>query len=764
MTLSRTEHAHSAVLGSRRERLIWGAVVAVVVALGYVLILGVDSRFFYIDDTESGAIPNWLQLGRILREGQFPSLVLDQWMAGNYPVEGQGGLWNPVQMAINYISPSVDNLVVLATGVKLGFSIVLAWGVYRVALAYGARPAWAAVAATSAPFVGFTLFFENTSWVTALMGTAWIMNAWASSVSYARGRSGPILPFAFLYLAISVGYVHAAVMAGVMIGSVAIGEWVHQRQWRPAARVAAVGVAAAACGAITFLPGVLTSSVTWRSGTEGTFNDNFLTAPWSETLTASIPSSVTSIESWSGETTSSPVTYIAWFLVPALAFIAWQRVPESLRELTAPLILLGFALIFTAGPSDIGPVRWPARVLPFVAIVALIIVVTLVSRYGTLERLRPRLLAASLLIVVLVLRAGSSGPEMFGNHIISGLLIAAVGGLVLFLASRFSTRVAAALLIATIAPVAMYQVAHFDPPFAKWWLPTSQSEAKEEFPQWQGSTLQLGDRTLTETSADNAEDTRLPWHSQVYGNSAKIMGLDYVNAYTPVGYLDFANLLCFEHEGSTCPDAFHRVFQTEVYTGKTYADLMRLDRVVLQKNQYPLADAQAPPPGWTWVTPPTYDSNRQTYVLERVDGLIPENIGRVVATVGATAESQSSSANSENVQVSSPTGGSVVFARLAWPGYSATLNGEPLQTKGLGDIFLYVDLPPGTTDADLDIEFSPPGQKLGFVGITAGVLILLVLVVLDVRRRRVGRSDTSSGAEDTLESPATEHSSSDANR
>ena len=56
---------------------------------------------FRIDDTESGAGPNWLQLGRIMRDLQFPSLMLDQWMAGNYPVEGQGGLWNPVQMAIN---------------------------------------------------------------------------------------------------------------------------------------------------------------------------------------------------------------------------------------------------------------------------------------------------------------------------------------------------------------------------------------------------------------------------------------------------------------------------------------------------------------------------------------------------------------------------------------------------------------------------------------------------------------------------------------
>lgn len=736
MTPTDTQIARAALPDSRRERLGWGAAVAAVVILGYLLVLSVDPRFFYIDDTESGAIPNWLQLGRILRDGRFPSLVLDQWMAGNYPVEGQGGLWNPIQMAINYISPSIDNLVLLATAVKLGFSILLAWGVYRVALVYGARANWAAVAGASAPFVGFTLFFENTSWVTALIGTAYITNAWASSVKYARGHSGPVVPFVFLYLAISVGYVHAAVMAGVMIGSVAIGERLFQRLWRPALKVCSVGIAAAACGAVTFLPGVLTSAVTWRSGDEGTFNDNFLTAPWSESLTASIPTAVTSIESWAGETTESPVTYIGWFVVPALAFIAWRRVPGGLRELAAPLILLAFALIFTAGPSDIGPIRWPARILPFVAIVALIVVVTLISRYGTLDRLRPRLFAAGLLTLVLLLRAGSSGPEFFGRHVLAALAILLVGALALLLAHRVSTRATAALLLATIAPVAMYQVATYEPPFDKWWLPATQSEATAEFPQWQGATLQLGSRALTETQADGPDDPQLPWHSQVYGNSAKVMGLDYVNAYTPVGYLDFANLLCFEHEGSTCPDAFVRLFETEPYTGKTYADLMQLQRVVLQKLQYPSAERETAPAGWRWVTAPTPESARQVYVLERVGGSIPAASGRVAATVNASADPISSNADSEHVTVSAPAGGSVVFSRLAWPGYTATLNGEPLQTKGLADIFLFVDLPPGTENADLEITFRPPGERLGLAAMAGGVMVLIGLVVLDVRRRR----------------------------
>ena len=375
------------------ERLAWMAAVASIIVIGFLAIGAHDHRYFYIDDTESGAVGNWIQLGHILRDGQFPSLVLDQWMAGNYPVEGQGGLWNPVQMLINYLAPSFDDLALLAAVVKCIFSIILGWGLFRVAIEYGARAEWAAVAGACAPFAGFTLFFEQTSWITSLIGMAWVMQAWASGVRYARGRSGPLPVFTFLYLAISVGYVHATIMAGVVVGALVIGERMYQGSWIRPLRLAAAGVAAASCGAITFLPGVLTSDVTWRTGDGGVVNDNFLTAPWSETITASIPTAVTSIQSWSGETTFAPVTYIGWFVIPALAFVAWRRVVPALRELTAPLVVLGTVLVITAGPSEIGQIRWPARLLPFAAVVMLILAVVLLSRFGTIRPLRPRLVA-----------------------------------------------------------------------------------------------------------------------------------------------------------------------------------------------------------------------------------------------------------------------------------------------------------------------------------------------------------------------------------
>ena len=185
-------------------------------------------------------------------------------MGGNWTVEGQNGLWNPVQLAIDYVAPMVDRLDLLAAGVKGCFALVLALGVYRVALAYGARPAWAAVVGAAMPFSGWVLYYDSATWVTSLFGLAWTTQAWASGVRYARGQSGPVPVFVFTYLALSVGYVHSAIGMALVSLCVLVGEGVRSRSWVPAAKVAVVAIAAALCGLLTFLPGYLTSSVTWR--------------------------------------------------------------------------------------------------------------------------------------------------------------------------------------------------------------------------------------------------------------------------------------------------------------------------------------------------------------------------------------------------------------------------------------------------------------------------------------------------------------------
>ncbi len=719
----------------RRARLSWGAVTAFTVGLGYLLILLRNTQFFLQDDTESGAVPNWLYIGERLRRGELPILTPDAWMAGNLTAEGQNSLWNPVQLAIDYVAPTVDRLDLLAAGVAGGFAIVLALGVFRVALTYGARPGWAAVVGAAMPFTGWVLYYDSATWVTSLFGLAWTTQAWASGVRYARRQSGPIPVFAFTYLALSIGYVHSAIGIALVLLCVLVGEGVRSRSWVPAAKVGAVAIAAALCGAVTFLPGILTSAVTWRViDTAGVVNNNLFTAPWSESLNAVIPTALPAIQGFSGsQVQRSPVAYIAWFILPVLAFVDWGTARRRARELTAPLMLLVVMLIVTAGPSHLGPIRWPARMLPLLAVAVLVLTGVLVSRAASTSRWRRKAMIVTVLIAVAVLRSASASPRGIGEFALWGLVLLVACALVITVGRLFGVGPMAGAVLVSILAVLWVQVGAYPRNLgvSQWHMPVSRSAAKASFPDYPGVTLQLGQRAPVKTLAE-AEAT---WRSLVFGNYPRTLGLAYVNAYTAVGHQKFSTLLCMRWEGGTCQKSNQYLFATEPATALTYADLMGLDRVVLIKHAFPQAPAQGAPVGWDFVL----DADPLAWVLERTTPR-PAQPGRVVASPGVTVTDAAASRDTaESMTVSSPDGGSVVFSRLLWPGYTAMLDGRAVPVESVEGVFVAIRLPAGTQAARLELSFRPPGTTLGLTLAAGGGALLTLLVALDSmmsRRRR----------------------------
>ena len=719
---------------SRRARLGWGAVTALTVGLGYLLILLRNRQFFLQDDTESGAVPNWLYIGDLLHRGKLPILTPDAWMAGNWTVEGQNSLWNPVQLAIYYVAPMVDRLDLLAAGVKGAFAVVLALGVYRVALGYGARPAWAAVVGAAMPFSGWFLYYDSATWVSSLFGLAWTTQAWASGVRYARGRSGPVPVFVFTYLALSIGYVHSAIGIALVSLCVLVGEGMRSRSWVTAAKVAAVAIAAALSGLVTFLPGFLTASVTWRV-MRGAVNNNMLTAPWSETLNAAIPTALPAIQGFSGQVQRAPVSYIAWFILPVLAFVDWGRARRLARELIGPLMLLVGMLVFTAGPSNLGPVRWPARLLPLLAVAVLVLIGVLVSRATSLAGWRRKAVIATFLTIISVIRSASAFPHGVFDFALWGLVLLVVSVLVIALGRRFGGAPATVAVLVSILAVLWVQVGQYPSNLgvSQWHMPVSRSAAKAHFPDYQGENLQLGQRAPVKTPAE-AEAT---WRSLVFGNYPRTLGLSYVNLYTAVGHQKFSSLLCIRWEGGTCQNAKKYVFAKEPTTGLTYADLMGLDRVVLIKHTFPNAPAQGAPGGWQFVR----DGDPLAWILERTTPR-PAQPGRVVTSPGVmVTDAAPSSDTAESMTVSSASGGSVVFSRLLWPGYTATLDGRPVPVDSVQGVFVSIRLPAGTHAARLGLSFRPPGTTLGLGLAAMGVALVTGLLALDVisRRRRRGR-------------------------
>ncbi|WP_245722180.1 hypothetical protein [Nocardia crassostreae] len=703
-------------------------------ALGYLAVVLANPRHFFTDDTESQYTGLWVMFGRAFRDGHFPLLAPEQWMSGNYTNE-EAGLFNPPQLLIDLIAPSVPNLAVYATIVKLVFAIIAALGVYRVCLAYGSRPEWAAAAGVAFLFSGFFLFFDSASWATAMTGTAWMIHAWASSVRYVRGQSGPIPVFVYLYLAISVQYVFPAVEAALMLVAVAVGELVLRGKaaWLPLTKLTAAALCAGLAGLLTFLPSMLSAKVSWR-GTAQINNDQFLTVPWSESLNASLPSTLPAFSSWWGYVQPLPMVYIAWFLIPALAFVDWRAAREHWKELVSIALFAIMMLMWTAGPGTIGPLRWPARVLPMLALGLLVLVCVLLGRFGTVGEWRKRGIAAGVLILLLWVRTFSADPHDVVWHVLSAVVVGALVAGVVYLGRTKGTAAAVLLTIGAMFPIAYFQVLGANPDIMSWDLPANRQEAREVFPKFDtGTTLQLSDRGLVQP-ADKS--LRGAYGSLVWGNYAKDLELNYVNGYTPNGHFYFGEMLCMRWDGSVCPDAYRRMFAPEPTTGRTLVDLMLIDRVVLQKAMFPDAGNQPAPEGWHFVGVPGHE--KYIWVLERDNGLVSTVNGRIGDAHDVTATSLGETDETSRVRVTSESGGRLTLARLGWPGYRVTLNGNTIPFTMVANSFVAVDIPAGTTNAELEVSWRPPGWKIGIAAAAAGLAGVAVLQWLWIRSRRRG--------------------------
>lgn len=137
-------------------------------------------------------------------------------------------------------------------------------------------------------------------------------------------------------------------------------------------------------------------------------------------------------------------------------------------------------------------------------------------------------------------------------------------------------------------------------------------------------------------------------------------------------------------------------------------------------------------------------------MLERENGPVSTVDGRIAHTDGATAASLGETDLTSRVRVDSAEGGKVVFARLGWPGYRASIDGRDVPISVVAKTFVAVEIPPGTQGAELVLSWRPPGWKIGGAAIVAGLLGLAALEWAYLRGRR---RDTDEPAADSSTAP-----------
>lgn len=723
--------------GQRLSELWWLLATMASSAVLAAVPLLVNPRFFWADDTQAGAYPIWVTIGRHLREGTLPFFDPAQWASGNYLVEGQWGTFNPVIWLTGLVASFMDNGLLFNSLLTIGWLALAGGGYYLLARNYGAARVWAYAAGLLATLGGFTRWVDAASWVTSLFVWALLPWVWVGLRHVLLRRGNPLWAFVPGYVLVTIGYVHGTLMLVFVILGVLI-EGAVARRWHDTIRTLIVSAALGLIALTVYLPGVLSAAVTTRYDAIG--NSNFMSPDLSGLMASAMPMARPWLTGFWGMPPNAPLLYIAWIL-PLAVLIDWRRTVPVLRRSLGVIVVLVLTSVLVFGPSDLGPLRFPARLFPLIAALVLVALAVLLSQ-GVRKPTKGHVWAVAGFTAWGYVLAWSEAPH-FWRGILMGAA-AAAGGiyLVMWLVRRGDWLRVTAAIAAVTAVITLGQAwAMRDAILPDFGLPARQSDYTATLADVPGKTVVVGRPSLG--SPERRDGTQW-WNHTLYANAWYLTDAAVINTYSPVGHRNFNADMHADAHGVFGWESLQTLFSTDRTTGQPVIDLLGIDSVqILARDRAPRGA-----PAWTvaqdpftlWDLPEGWHELRrdlESWVITRDEPLNRAPGGIAWASDGVEISEVAVTSREVTFRLDAvpADGGRIAFSRLDWPGYSAK-NAEI--SNSVRDYLLAVDVAPDATGQTVTVTFTPPGFHVGLVtlGIGAGGVLLWGLVAALRRPRR----------------------------
>ncbi|NEK85364.1 hypothetical protein GCU60_06250 [Blastococcus saxobsidens] len=703
-----------------------GAAAWVIGAIPYVQ----QRLFYYVGDQYEQFAPLWHVFGQRLRNGDWVTMDPAGWMGGNYAAEALTGIWNPVNLANFVLVSYFDDLAQAAAVVMVEFLGLLAMGTFLVAREHGARRWPAAVVALAVPFSGFTLWYEAAGWPAGLMAFTWVTWFWWAARRHARGRLNPFVPFLAGALVMTTGNPYGAL--GMVVVLTALGaELLLRRRYTRLFHLVVMGACAGLVALPVYLPLLGAGEVSLRQDLAVLANDTFLVPDLGDLAAASSPTYLPSITNWGGALLETqPSTYLAWFVLPLLPWLRWSRLRRRARSLAGLLGIAGFYLLATLGPSNLWLFRWPVRLVEYLYLAVAVLFAVVLSAGLATDVPRRRAVASGAIVLGGGYLAWAVHPSDLDRvHATGLLLVATATALAVVVGRRRGLPALGAVLVAGTIAVVAFQTAAlpYRPGGFGLRAASDLTALAGGTTAYEGTALQLARHDVITT--EQMRDGEI-----TFGNLVRATGTATVASYSGIGFQEFSDALCMDYRGATCPEAFGRLWQP---AGPGYpvplVDALRVSTLVLQRDLLgdEVVDGQ-PPPGWrvverspvraVWVRDEPYaDEGRVSWTSPAIE---------VLADSAEEAD--------EVVRYRAEDAGRVLFARLAWPGYSVTVDGDEVPAIDGPAGLLAVSVPAG--EHTLALEYTPPGLRVGAAAAAgAGLVVVLQSGLWWWQRRRTRR-------------------------
>lgn len=694
-----------------------------------------NHRAYFRDDMQSQYTPIFVSVGQNILEGRLPFVTLQMQNGGALLAEYQYALLNPISLAIYAIASLTGSLPAAAATITTFHIVILCVGTYVLGLACKASREMALVAAVAFSANNFIYYWYATSWIPGLVSITWFVWAAAYIIMAHQGRLQWALAVAFVYLTISSGWPHTVLALGAFGIIYALTRCIHDKGLGASLPIFSSLVIGALIASPAVLPLLAMSRTSARD--TGVLNSAGMVVNLYELMGLSSPFQFGHSRWGSAIDFLTPIFYCAWFVLPFLPLLKWNRLLARHVPIAALSILTLLTIVATQGPDTVGSLRTPIRFLPFFHLYILLIFCSAAS-FCNYWKITPQRTAISFGLVAFgLLSSVQIQPALW--------LIATVGAAILaFLLTTF-------ILIAKNAPrffgASIISGTLIIMIFTRVFIP-----ANENVPEWSRTDPAIRSVDLGEVprgysfliapfGAFIGEDPIV----ESFGAMPLMKGRSTISGYSPIGLRKFSEAMCVEVHGLVCAQVGAKLF-IPTKTGPPLADLLRIDEIrAYTGNGFKLRPKTKDTAwgGWTsirqhlladdvqqeldrnWVAV-AHDNDIRTYV-RRTPKAWPS--GSVAwSSSNLRTVSVHARAALERVEVSSvnDSGGSIMFARLAWPGYRAEFKGRSVSVTARENFLVAVDLPAGSGNGELILRYEPPLIRPALLMCGAGLIGLLL--------------------------------------
>lgn len=657
-------------------------------------IFAINHRFYFADDREAQYFPYGLIIRDSLLKGEFPFLTTRTFYGGALWIDWQYGLLNPVALLMNFlITP--QHLELSGFLFALVSCVLLAGGTYSLARAYEFPPAWSALFALLMAVNVDILYYDARDWHPGITSLAWFAFTWAALRRLLAAERDVmwhvVIAALLMYMMVSAGWPHTDI-AFALLGCALLAAELIKKDGR-AARLVQAGV----LGFLLCLPVIVPvlAAFPW-TGRDVIPKTAFLTPSLLDLLNFSTPIwEPLMISGDPNEHSAVPLFFVAWFAAPCLFLIDWTK--KNPRDVLLPALLAGIFFLF--GVLGFGPkimLRYPFRWAPYMDLFGLIALFQFVRQEAAFSFSFRKIALAFASLLLPSVAAFANGREISTVTVMDAALPIAFLGIFITCQKRRRLQDLPGFWAAT--SLVLFLLVYFAWPTD---VNTLEWGKRDVTPATSPGDARAVNYLLTTTTQPTIPPELRNEREYLTAALGAYYNVNTFNGYSSMGQKGFTRLMdCQNFSFIICTFQPGRLFRKEPETQAAYLDLFKIDRIVVDKGLVAQSVARKLP-GWK-ATP------QQTTVLftgkrNELPGTLSWHSPQLRVSDPATPGD-----NTESFQVKNGNAPALlVFARLFYPGFHATLDNAPVTVRPVNDMLVGVEVPAQGTGT-LRLCFLPP--------------------------------------------------------